>query len=309
MATKPRSPNYPACSLQKALDYARKVYAENHLHKAPRDVVARAMGYGSLNGGSLTAISALKKFGLLDEDDDGLKITPDALTALVEHAGSAERARVLVKLATKPELFAEMQSAFPGPAPNDELLRSWLLRKGFLQSTVDLPIRAYRETMELAAAQKTLYTDDSSGGGAKPAPKQEEEPSKLPPEVGDLIQWESSGVLRMESPRRVRAKAEDQGSWWVFVEGSEAGIPMEEAVVVERKGQEVAQKQPPLLPLPQVAPRVEATVPGEAEASRGKLGDGVSYRLLVTGEMGAKQIARLIKLLEAQKSVLEDDDL
>ena len=67
MAMKPRSPNYPACSLQKALDYARKVYSQNHLHTAPRDVVAKAMGYGTLNGGSLTAISALKKYGLLDE--------------------------------------------------------------------------------------------------------------------------------------------------------------------------------------------------------------------------------------------------
>ncbi len=305
MATKPRSPNYPGCSLQKALDYARKIYDQNHLHKAPREVVAKAMGYGTLNGGSLTAISALKKFGLLDEDGEGLKITADALTALVEPASSPDRARVLVKLATKPELFAEMQAAFPGPVPSDEILRSWLLRKGFLQSTVDLPIRAYRETMDLSEAQKGLFASPKKEDPVVLKPRQDDEE----PSVGDLIQWESAGVIRMEAPRRVRAKVEDQGVWWVFVEGSETGIPMEEAVLVERKGNEVVPKQPPSLPLPQAVPRAEPSLPGEAEASRGKLGDGVSYRLLVTGEMGAKQISRLIKLLEAQKSVLEDDDL
>ncbi|MNY66048.1 hypothetical protein D3C86_2034150 [compost metagenome] len=47
---------------------------------------------------------------------------------------------------------------------------------------------------------------------------------------------------------------------------------------------------------------------GEVEASRGKLGDGVTYRLIVTGEMRSKQIGKLIKLLEAQKSVLDDED-
>src|SRR6185312_9150691 len=305
MATKPRSPNYPAFSLQKALEYARKVYATNHLHKAPRDVVAKAMGYTTLNGGSLTALSALKKFGLLDEDGDGLKITPDALTVLVESPSSPERARVLVKLATHPELFAEMQAAYPGSAPNDEILRSWLLRKGFLQSTVDLPIRAYRETMELAAAQKTLYADSGSDGAIKQAPKQEKEPDELPPDVGDLIQWETSGVLQMEAPRRVRAKQEHNGAWWLFVEGSETGIPMEEAVVMERTtGAAVVKPPPPSLPLAAAAPIAPAVEAGEQQVASGKFGKAMSYRLLATGDIGPKELGKIIKLLEAYKEAL-----
>ena len=74
MATKPRSPNYPAISLPKAVEQARKVYAANHLHKASPEVVAKAIGYSSLNGGSLTAISALKKYGLIEDDNKELRI-------------------------------------------------------------------------------------------------------------------------------------------------------------------------------------------------------------------------------------------
>ena len=312
MATKPRSPNYPAFSLQKALEYARKVYAANHLHRAPRAVVAKAMGYSTLNGGSLTALSALKKFGLLDEDGEGLKITPDALTALVEGAGSTERARVLVKLATHPELFAEMQAAYPGAAPNDEILRAWLLRKGFLQSTVDIPIRAYRETIDLADAQRALYTGESASDGVKQQLKRNEE--RAEPELGDFIQWEVSGVLQMEAPRRMRGKKEHDGSWWVFVEGSETGIPMEEAIIVEKAKQSDAsvQKAAPTMALA-AALKVSSTLTadltaGEREWLRGPLSKAASYRLVVSGDMGPKEIGKLIKLLEAQKAVLDDDE-
>lgn len=47
---------------------------------------------------------------------------------------------------------------------------------------------------------------------------------------------------------------------------------------------------------------------GEKEWLRGSLSKYTEYRVLIKGSIDAKQIARLIKLLEAQKSVLEDDD-
>lgn len=48
---------------------------------------------------------------------------------------------------------------------------------------------------------------------------------------------------------------------------------------------------------------------GEREWLRGPLARDVGYRLIVTGDMGAKEIGKLIKLLEAQKAVLDDDEL
>ena len=46
---------------------------------------------------------------------------------------------------------------------------------------------------------------------------------------------------------------------------------------------------------------------GEVEWMRNKVGGSTNVRLLVNGEMGPKEIGKLIKILEAQKSVLEDD--
>ena len=41
---------------------------------------------------------------------------------------------------------------------------------------------------------------------------------------------------------------------------------------------------------------------------KGSLSKNTEFRLLISGEIEAKQIGRLIQLLEAQREVLMDDD-
>lgn len=308
---KARSPNYPALSLRKSLEFAGKVYAKNHTHKAEPIVVAQAMGYSGINGKSLTAISALKKFGLLEEIDKQLRITRSALTMLVEPSTSAERAETVVEAAFLPDLFAELRTEYGEVPPSDELLRSYLLRRGFLLSTVDVPIRAYRETLEMVAEVKGLCSTDTGksipgaqvGDGAALVGRGA---GRADIAVGDLVQWEVNGALQFEKPRIVRALREYDGQGWVFVEGSETGLPLHE-VVLERKVGDVGSDRsiPPVMPDLGRAPQVGE---GEREWLRGPLSKDVSYRILVCGDMGAKEIGKLIRLLTAQKLVLEDSD-
>lgn len=310
MATRARSPNYPAISLPKAIEMARRVYDKNHLHKASPPVVAVAIGYTSLNGNSATAISSLKKFGLLEDEGKDLKISQEALAILVEPPGSPERAKQIVELAFRPALFQVINSTYPGQPPNDDILRSFLLRNGFVQSTVDLPIRAYRETMELVEKERGFYNGVSAKKSA-PAhvstPPKEAAPDAEKIEIGDLVQWESGGVLRMEKPRVVRAIQDG----WAFVEESETGIPMDELILEQKSSADgKAPPSPPKLPLPLSIPlSMEMTDPRERELMRGSLSkaQGITYRLMVTGEFGSREIGKLIKLLEAQKEVLDDD--
>ena len=77
----------------------------------------------------------------------------------------------------------------------------------------------------------------------------------------------------------------------------EAGAEMEDVNVMERPA-------PPASPVPPPV-RQEA---GETEWMRNPLGRGKAVRVLVTGAMGGKEIGKLIKLLEAQKAILDDDD-
>jgi hypothetical protein len=65
----------------------------------------------------------------------------------------------------------------------------------------------------------------------------------------------------------------------------------------------------PAKPFPGIPlPPPQSLASGEREWLRGPLSREISYRLIVNGEMGPKQIGKLIKLLEAQKAVLDDDD-
>lgn len=301
-----RSPNYPAISLKQAVEQADKIYKKEHTHKASREVVAKAMGYGGLNGASLTAISSLKKYGLLEEANDELKISRDALTILVDPKDSQDRAKAIVRAAFTPVLFDDLQTQYGRTPPSDENLRAFLLKRGFSQQAVDTPIRAYRETLELVSEAERIYSSigsnkqrDTEAGHDGDAEYEDQV------EVGDYIQWESGGVLQFDTGRRVRAIQSHEGSDWVFVEGSETGIPMSE-VMIEQKGVGQPLKVPPTLPEAETATVKFGTT--EREWLRGPLSKDFSYRLIVTGDLGPKEIGKLIKLLEAQREILSDDE-
>ncbi|THD11845.1 hypothetical protein [Metallibacterium scheffleri] len=152
-----RSPNYPSLSLPSAIDAARKIYDKEHTHKADPEVMAKALGYSGMNGASATALSALKKYGLLLDEGKQLKISADALTILVDPKDSVERAKLIVKAAFSPQLFSDLNEQYGETVPSDENMRAYLLKRAFSPSTVDAPIRTYRETMELVSEVKKLY--------------------------------------------------------------------------------------------------------------------------------------------------------
>ena len=68
-----RSPNYPSISLENALAKIKKVYDVEHTHPAAREVIAKALGYNTLNGTSLSLLATLSRYGLLEKTGkDGL---------------------------------------------------------------------------------------------------------------------------------------------------------------------------------------------------------------------------------------------
>ena len=158
MATKARSPNYPQISLPKAIELASKLYDEAHTHKASAAAVVGALGYTGLNGASLGVISALKKYGLIESvGENEFKISKDGLSIIVDPKSSTDRAAAIVRAALRPALFVELHAEYGDKPPkSDEFLRAFLLKRGFVQSVVDVPIRTYRDTMELFQEAKKV---------------------------------------------------------------------------------------------------------------------------------------------------------
>lgn len=302
-----RGVSYPFIGLGEAVEKARLFHKEERKSAAPVASAMKHFGYAESSGVGRQTVSALLQFALLEDsgrkEDRQVKLTDDALTILLDLDDSPERIRALQRCVRNPKLYTSILSKWPDELPSDHTLGFYLQKEfDFNPKTLQDFISAFRSS--LAFAKLT--------GAPTIGPKEEEkfdgDPAERPiPEVGDTIQWESGGVLRMDGPRKVRAKQEHEGSWWVFVEGSETGIPMSEAVVLERKPSEDAVvKVAPVLRIQDEIQSPERSR-GEREWLRGPLSKEVNYRLIVSGELGSKEIGKLIKLLEAQKLVLDDE--
>lgn len=153
---KQRSPNYPSFSLREAVERVRSLHSQVGQTPHSRDVVARGMGYSSLSGSSASAISAAKKYGLLEGRGEDICVSDRALAILHPHS-DRERQEALRAAAAEPEIFRELGGKFPDTRVNDELVRNYLLRNKFTPKVVDGLISAYRETIEFVGGFRGGY--------------------------------------------------------------------------------------------------------------------------------------------------------
>jgi len=300
MAKRHRSPSYPSLTLTECISRAKKLYEKEGKHTAPISAVVSHWDYSEKSSGGKLSIAALKAFGLIDDKGVGsdrvVNLTEAGLSIVRdEREVSPERDALLAAAAIKPKIIREMVAEYPDGKASVENLRHYLVSREYNPNAVSDIIKVYKDALTYINLDKDI----------KPEADEPEVDDKV--EVGDLIQWESAGVLQFPIPKRVRAIQEFDGEEWVFVDESETGIPMSEAII-ETKGTQTTpgeRRTPPRLPIVEKAtPAAE----GECEWLRGRLADTTSYRLFISGDMGPKEIGKLIRLLEAQKLVLSDVD-
>src|SRR4051794_1773864 len=99
---KVRSPNYPQISLKDAITRAKVIYDREHRHPTDKSVIARALGYGSLNGASQSVISALLKYGLLESVGDQLRVSTTGQDLAEHQPGDPERVAAVQRAAFLP---------------------------------------------------------------------------------------------------------------------------------------------------------------------------------------------------------------
>jgi hypothetical protein len=180
-----RSPNYPAISLPEAIERIDAIHQKEQHLEAPRDVMARHLGYGGINGSSLKVLSALLKYGLLERTALDRRRVTDLALQVLHPREPGERSSAIRAAAFRPVLFAEISKEWPNGTPSDANLRAYLLRRNFAQDAIPEVIDAYRKTMELVTAESGSYTATSEPEGKKPqmvgqpAPQQRREPTPL----------------------------------------------------------------------------------------------------------------------------------
>ena len=154
---KVRSPNYPSMSLGPAIEAVRAAFKKDNRNKMSREVLAKHLGYTSLNGRALTKIGAVRAYGLIDGSGDELRVSDDAVHALVAPKDSPDRTAALARMARKPSLFGEIQKHFTDSFPSLENLSHWLVTQGFTVDAAEKAAKSYLATMNLVSGIDDAY--------------------------------------------------------------------------------------------------------------------------------------------------------
>lgn len=296
-----RSPGYPSLSLQKAIDEVRKIDSNYRSSPVDREDAAKLIGFKSLSGPAAKALAALASFGLVERAGKGEMRVTDLARQIIHPQDDDEKRRAIASAAMEPQLFRALNERFPDVVPPEDGVRTYLNREGFNPVAVVPAAKAFLETKRYLEDWGAYETQDSTDD-VDADNERDKELSKV--NVGDFVQWESAGQIQFDAPQRVRMISDDGN--WIAIDGSETGIPISE-VSVHRISSEVLPETPPSFPIAgnqKSAPVIESS---ESEWMRNKLAKDVEVRLLVKGEIGTKEIGKLIRLLEAQRDILEDE--
>ncbi len=270
-SAKTRSPNYPVLNLEEALGRVREIYKKQHTHPATREVIAKLIGYSSLNGASGTVISALGKYGLLEGRNDQLRVTPLALDLILHRKGDPEYTDALRTAAFLPALFSELRDQYPGRLPSEHSLRAALIKRGFNPNAVDDAIRNYRDTLAFVDAETegadTDYPDESPP----------EVPMQTRPIESDILApWKTTTMPAMTSvpnmvPYNLPLGAQGIAILQVPAQLNEASWNLMMAVLEAMKPGIVTEpeRQAPAMLAASTAPALPATIPDEGESEPG----------------------------------------
>ena len=233
-----RSPSYPNMPLQEAVEAVAKIEAKYRSSVVDRADGAKLLGYSSLSGPSNMALAALAAYGLIERAGKGEMRVTERAKSILHPENDAEKKAALRAAALEPQLYRDLTERYQDvPIPPEDGVITYLNRQGFNPSAVRSAARAFLQTMQFVEEVGA----SESNGPTPPAQSKSSPPTSDDKgavfggaSVGDHIQWESNGVLRLERPMRVRHVTPD--GKWVAVEGSETGMPMEQVIVIEKGG-------------------------------------------------------------------------
>lgn len=168
-----RSPAYPAISLDKAMQRVKQLYDQDRQYPIPVAKVASTWGYANLNGPAALAVSALKKFGLVDDEGSKEERTiavSDLAVQILNHPAEDARERAIKEAALRPPIHREMWDQYGTNLPSEATLEWRLTRdRGFTDTGAKEFIREYVDTIIYAKlgeedASSSAPSDRSKGG-------------------------------------------------------------------------------------------------------------------------------------------------
>ena len=156
-----RSPSYPAFGLREAV--AKVAAAEKSHGTLPVERVdaAKALGYTSLSGSAIQALSTLTAYGLIERRGKGQVAVTDLSMAILYAESEDERSEGIQQAVLLPPLFSQLRERYPGFAPPGENVTNHLRRAGFTEGAAKVATQSYLDSICLVgiAGDSDRYDD------------------------------------------------------------------------------------------------------------------------------------------------------
>jgi hypothetical protein len=218
-----RSPNYPAVGLGKAIEDVQAWWAKEKRSPVSAEVGVKAWGYSTLNGPARSRISALKKYGFLEETPHGFKVSERGMAVSIHKSDESEYQQAIREAALEPDLFRELFETH-ADASEEAVSNHLIMKRSFMPLGAKQAAKAFKDTISVAKLKDSSYSPGDGNGGVK---------ANLAP--GDIVQWESQGMIQFDKPRKITGFSED--GVYAFIEGTKTGVPVQQLQKVAAPGQ------------------------------------------------------------------------
>jgi hypothetical protein len=203
-----RSPNYPAISLPEAIERASNCHKAIGRSRVDRPDLAKALGFGSVNGSALSVISAMHKYGLVQvivrKEGPAFAISDRAI-AVLQRENDRERAQAIWDAASSPAIFVELMDIFLGIIPDESDLTKQLLKRGFSDMAQKSVSSSFRETFSLVLAEAHGYTPPITNAAGKSPVKRIAAVAHLPLEIAPQLETDKMRVTVTETGVEINA--------------------------------------------------------------------------------------------------------
>jgi hypothetical protein len=240
-----RGPSYPYVGLEEAIGLSQKMYDYTKRAAAPVDsIITEAWKYSPTSSSGIKVLAALKAFGLVEDaaaasGKASLKLTQRSIRILLDDQDTEERREEIRKAALSPKWYEYCWKTWGKEMPAS-MKSNLLIEHGFVDSTVESFLKDYRKTVAFAGLLDDVIFSKTD---------EEEEESNTGPKVGDWVQCEMNGELRLPEARKlVRIDDDPKHGKYGFIEGEGGqlnGVPYKDLILAEPPAAESKPKVQP----------------------------------------------------------------
>lgn len=194
--TRHRSPSYPTIGLRESVERLEKFYLTDGKAGAPPEIAVKHMGFATAHGQAMSALSALKKFGLVTEANGRIIPSQRGIEIVRLPKDDPRRLQAVREAAIAPPIYRELveqhkETGLPGEGVLESELETY---RNFNPNAVSGFVKDFKDTLEyaylseLSALELPVEEDDvpnetttqpAKAAGQPPAPNQYQSGAKL----------------------------------------------------------------------------------------------------------------------------------